>query len=152
VKVRRRFVRAAAVELVLVAVVLAVTAALVEEPPARAQVAQGGPFSSTSRLGPYELDTTVDPARTGVNEIHLYVLRPSGQPANATEANILASLPAARVGPLRFKASVAGPGHYVINGAQLPIAGRWAFRLEVRFGSFDQYETTLNIPISKGTS
>jgi copper transport protein len=151
-RVRRRFAQAAALELALVTAVLAVTAALVEQPPARAQVAARGAYSSTARLGPYELDTTVDPARTGTNTIHLYVLQRSGQPANAAEATVLASLPSAGLGPLRLTGSVAGPGHFALNGARLPIAGRWSLRLEVRFGAFDQYETTLIVPISKGQS
>jgi copper transport protein len=151
-KVRRRFVRAAALELVLIAAVVGVTAALVQEPPAKAQVLSSGPYSSTARLGPYELDTTVDPARTGANEIHLYVLNPSGQPANSAEAHIFASLPSAGLGPLRFQAAIGGPGHFILDGARLPIAGRWSFRIEVRFGSFDQYDTTLIVPITKGQS
>ena len=150
VEVRRRFVRAAALELVLLACVLGVTAALVQEPPAKAQVVQSGPFSTTTHLGPYELDMTVDPARTGSNEIHLYTLRPSGQPANGVEAHVYASLPSAALGPFRFQGSVAGPGHFAIEQARLPIPGRWAFRVEVRFGSFDQYDTTIDVPIAKG--
>jgi copper transport protein len=149
-KVRRRFTQTAAAELALLAVVLAVSAALVEQPPARAQIAGGGPYSSTSQLGPFELDATVDPARTGANTIHLYLLQRSGQPANAAEAKLSASLPSAAIGPLRFKPAVAGPGHFTLNSARLPIAGRWSFRLEVRFGAFDQYETTLIVPITKG--
>jgi copper transport protein len=150
--VRRRFVRAAALELVLIAAVLGVTAALVQEPPAKAQIVSSGPYSSTARLGPYELDTTVEPARVGDNEVHLYVLQPSGQPANSAEAHIFASLPSAGLGPIRFQAAIAGPGHFVLNGARLPLAGRWSFRIEIRFGSFDQYDTTLNVPIAKGPS
>jgi copper transport protein len=149
--VRRRFVRAAAFELVLIACILGVTAALVQEPPARAQVGSSGPFGTTSRLGPYELDVTVDPARTGPNDVHLYVLRASGQPANGAEAHVFASLPSAALGPIRFQAAIAGPGHFVINEARLPIPGRWSFQIEIRFGSFDQYDTTIVIPIAKGT-
>jgi copper transport protein len=149
--VRRRFVRAATFELVLIACVLGVTAALVQEPPAKAQVRSSGPFGATSRLGPYELDVTVDPARTGLNDMHLYVLRTSGQPANGAEAHVYASLPSASLGPFRFQAAIAGPGHFVINKARLPIPGRWSFQIEIRFGSFDQYDKTIDIPIAKGT-
>lgn len=151
VAVRRRFVRAAALELVLIACILGVTAALVQEPPAKTQVVSSGPFGTTTRLGPYELDITADPARTGPNDIHLYVLRASGQPANGAEAHVFASLPSAALGPIRFQAAIAGPGHFVINEARLPIPGRWSFQIEIRFGSFDQYDTTIVIPIAKGT-
>ena len=41
------------------------------------------------------------------------------------------------------------PGHFVLPPVDLPIAGDWKLRFEVRFGSFDQYETTVNVPIRK---
>jgi copper transport protein len=151
VEVRRRFVRAAVLELLLLACVLGVTAALVQEPPAKAAVVHSGPFSATKHLGPYELDMTVDPARTGPNDIHLYTLKASGQPANGAEAHLYASLPSAGLGPFRFQGSIAGPGHFVINRARIPIPGRWSFRIEIRFGSFDQYHKTIDVPIAKGT-
>jgi copper transport protein len=147
--VRRRFVQAAAAELVLLTGILTVTAALVQEPPAKAQVVRSGPFATTTHLGPYELDLTVDPARTGANDIHLYLLRHSGQPANADEARLYASLPAAGIGPIHYHGAAAGPGHYAFNQIRLPVPGTWALRFEVRFGSFDQYETTVDVPIRK---
>jgi copper transport protein len=147
--VRRRFVQAAAVELVLIAALLAITAALVQEPPAKAQVVRSGPFTTTTHLGSYELDLTVDPARAGTNDVHLYLLRHSGQPADADEARLYASLPAAGIGPIHYHGAAAGPGHYAFDQIRLPVPGTWALRLEVRFGSFDQYETTLDVPIRK---
>ena len=52
-------------------VVLGVTAALAGYAPATA--AQSGPFSGSASLGPTELEVTVDPARVGSNQIHLYL-------------------------------------------------------------------------------
>jgi copper transport protein len=147
--VRRRFVQAAAAELALAAAIVAVTAALVEQPPAKAQAARGGIYSTETRLGPYELDLTVDPARLGPNDVHLYLLTKAGQPADAAEAHVYASLSAAGLGPLRFQGSPAGPGHFAISRARLAVAGDWRLRVEVRFGSFDQYDTTLDVPIRK---
>jgi copper transport protein len=147
--VRRRFVQTAAAELALAAAVVAVTAALVEQPPAKAQVARGGIFSTETRLGPYELDVTVDPARLGPNDVHLYLLTKAGQPADAAEAHVYSSLPVAGLGPLRLQGSPAGPGHFAISRANLAVAGEWRMRFEVRFGSFDQYDTTLTVPIRK---
>jgi copper transport protein len=147
--VRRRFVRAAAAELALFAAVLAVTAVLVERVPAKAFAASRGPFAAQTTVGPYELDVDVDPARPGPNAIHLYLLQASGRPGEAAEATVLASLPAAGVGPLRLHGAAAGPGHFVIPHAELPIAGDWTLRFEIRRGEFDQFETTLEVPIRK---
>ena len=68
----RRTLRA---EVALVLVVLGVTAALVSYPPPDSLA--GGPFSGSARLGPLRLEATLDPARVGPNELHLYVLRAS---------------------------------------------------------------------------
>ena len=37
----------------------------------------------------------------------------------------------AGVGPLTFTGTVAGPGHFVFAGAQLPLPGRWTLRVEI---------------------
>lgn len=146
---RRRFLRSATAELVLVAAVVGVTAALVVEPPPKAVAAPRGPFAQTAQLGPYELNLVVDPARTGWNAVHVYLLKPSGLPAAATEATIAASLADPAIGPIRLRTDPAGPGHFVAS-AQLPIAGDWLLRVEVRRGQFDQWGSTLTIPIRKG--
>ncbi|HXF97114.1 MAG TPA: copper resistance protein CopC [Gaiellaceae bacterium] len=150
---RRRFLRTTGVELALAACVVGVTAALVAEPPAKAQrAAQAGPVSRDAFVHPYRIDLVVDPARTGVNEIHVYLLNHlTGQPARVDEVRIGASLPAAGLGPLRLEAVPAGPGHVVVPAATFPLAGSWTLRLDIRRGAFDQVSSTLTIPIRKDT-
>ena len=98
---RRRFLVSTGVELAIAVVVVGVTAALVAEPPAKAQLAvQGGPVSRDAFVHPFAVEVVVDPARTGSNEIHVYVLNHlTGQPAKVAEVEVSASLPAAEVGP-----------------------------------------------------
>ena len=144
---RRHFVRTMALELALMTVIVGVTAALVAEPPAKAQGASGL-VSRDGRIGPYDYTVTVDPARTGTNEVHVYLLDSTGQPASVDEIALSASLPAADVGPLELKASPAGPGH-VLARAQLPLAGDWQLQLAVRKGEFDQWSATTDLPIRK---
>lgn len=147
--VRRRFLQLATAEIGLVVVVLAVTAALVAEPPGRvAAAAAGGPVSATATAGPYEVNVVVDPARPGANAVHLYLLDPAtGQPATADEAVATATLPAAALGPLPITLTPAGPGHYVATAADLPVAGQWRLTVGARVGDFDQYDTTIDIPV-----
>jgi copper transport protein len=147
---RRRFLTSVAVEVTLAVVIVGVTAALVAEPPARAQVSKSGPVSRDTTIGPFDLNFVVDPGRTGRNRIHLYLLDSStGQPARVAEMLVFASLPAAGIGPLHFHAVPAGPGHGLVTGAALPLAGTWRFGVDVRRGEFDQWSTSLNIPIRK---
>jgi copper transport protein len=150
---RRRFLRATAAELGLVVCIVGVTAVLVAEPPAKAQLAvEAGPVSRDAFVHPYEINLVVDPARTGPNEIHVYLLNHlTGQPAQVDEVRIGASLPAAGVGPLRLKAVPAGPGHVVVPAATFPLAGLWLLRLDIRKGEFEQSSTTITIPIRKDT-
>jgi copper transport protein len=147
---QRRFLRAATAELALVVAVVGATAVLVSEPPPKAAAATAkGPYATTTHLGPYELNLVLDPARVGYNAIHVYLLTPSGLPAAAAQVTLAASLEQPAIGPIRLSATPAGPGHFVAN-ARLPIGGTWQLRVDVRRGRFDQWASTLTIPIRKG--
>jgi copper transport protein len=150
---RRRFLQSTAAELALVVVIVGVTAVLVAEPPAKAQLAaERGPVSRGAFVHPYQVTVTVDPARTGPNEIHVSLLNHlTGQPAKVDEVRVSASLPAAGIGPLRLRAAPAGPGNVAIRTATFPLAGLWILRLDIRRGDFDQRSTTVTIPIRRDT-
>ena len=140
----RRTLRA---EVALVAAVLGVTAALVSYPPPESLAA--GPFSATAQLGPLSLEVTMDPARVGPNEMHLYLLRAKdGTPFGGTkELTVTLGLPAKRVGPLPATAREAGPGHYVVDTVQLVPAGDWKLAVTSRISDFDEYATSLVVPV-----
>ena len=134
---QRRFLRTAFGELALLTAVLAVTAVLVNEPPATRAARPTGPQAVTTQLGNLELNLVVDPAVAGSNQIHLYLLGPQGRPANVAEADVLASLPSRGLGPLRLRLH-AGPGHYVVRGAELTLPGTWQLTVEARRGEFER--------------
>jgi copper transport protein len=146
---RRRFARAAGAELALLAGVVAVTAVLVSEPPARATVAPTGPFAATTPLGDLELNLVVDPARAGSNAVHFYVYDRSGQPVRLDELRASASLPSWRVGPLRLDLEPVAPGHWTAPGVHLALAGDWQLRVEGRRGEFEALTGTVSVPIRK---
>ncbi len=148
-RTRRRFVGSVAVELALMVVIVGVTAVLISEPPAKAQaVIAAGPISREGKVGPYDFAITVDPARVGSNSIHLTLLDSTGQLAAVDEIGLSATLPAVDVGPLRFEATPAGPGH-VISRAEFPLAGDWQLEIDVRKGEFDEWRAFVDIPIRK---
>ena len=146
---RTRFLRVAGAELALMVAIVSVTAVLVSEPPARAEVAPRGPYATTAQLGDLELNVVVDPAAAGRNQIHLYLTNPSGQPTDVDEATVSATLASREIGPLRLKAHRAGPGHFIAHGAQLALAGDWQLRVETRRGEFDAATATVSVPIRK---
>ena len=147
--VRRGFTRAVSTELAAMVVVVGLTASLVVQPPAKAQVAPTGPFVSSQQLGPYDLELVVDPAITGKNQMHLTLLDRSGRLARVSEASVSAAYPAAELGPLELKVVPGGPGHYIVPTARLPFTGDWRIDVTVRRGEFDQWSTTAITPIRK---
>lgn len=147
---RVRFGQLVTLELALMAVVVGVTAALVAQPPAKAELAAASDVvSRDGRIGPYTYTLIVDPAQTGSNEIHVYLLDSTGGLAPVDEIGVSATFPAVDIGPLRFETSSAGPGHGIVTAAELPLAGNWRLQLDVRQGEFDQWNTTVEIPIRK---
>jgi copper transport protein len=134
-------------ELVLMTCVLGVTAALVSYAPP-IDVASG-PFSINTKLGAAELEMTVEPARVGPNTIHLYLIDArTGAPFTATkELTASARLPAKDIGPLPLKATLAGPGHYVLNSAVLSPGGEWQITLIDRVSEFESSSRVVKVPI-----
>lgn len=143
-RVLRRTLRA---EVALSVLVLAVTAVLVGiSPPAAG--AGTGPVSIEQKVGPLQLQATVDPGSAGVNELHLYLLRPDGRPFGGTkELRMSAALPGEDIGPIAVEARRAGPGHYVVDALPLTPAGDWELAVAVRVSEFDQYDTRLEVPV-----
>ncbi|HEX5909758.1 MAG TPA: copper resistance protein CopC, partial [Thermoleophilaceae bacterium] len=141
----RRAIRA---EVALLAAVLVAAGALVGYSPTAGSAA-AGPFSANENLGPARLELTVDPARVGANEIHLYLFdrRTGAQYDRAKELTVSASLPAKRIGPLSLAARKTGPGHYTVRGASLVPAGDWVLAVESRVSAFDAFDAKVEVPV-----
>lgn len=141
----RRAIRA---EIALLAIVLVVTGALVGYSPT-AGAATSGPFAAAENLGPARLELTVDPARVGANEIHLYLFdrRSGAQYDRPRELTVTALLADKQIGPLRLPASKTGPGHYTVRGAMLAPAGDWTLAVQARVSEFDAYDAKLEVPV-----
>ncbi len=135
------------IEVLLVVAVLGVSGVLVDGiPPVSAA---SGPFTRTTKLGPLDLQLTVDPARTGANEMHLYLFNPKdgSQFTGTKEITATVSLPAKDIGPLPVTLRPTGPGHYTADTIQFVPAGTWTLSITDRVSDFDQYSTTMEIPI-----
>ena len=135
-------------ELVLGAIALGVTGALSSYAPSTAQ-ATGKPFSTTVNVGPARVEVTVDPARVGPNETHVYLFdRETGAPFEGTEElRLTAAMPSKNIAKIALEPNVAGPGHYVVNAATLGVAGDWTFEVTVRVSDFNEYAQGFTVPI-----
>jgi len=132
--------------------VLALTAALVNAPPARtAQAAAAGPVSASAAFdtggpgGTGTVQVTVDPAKTGSDTVHLYTLGPTGKQEQVLQVQASFTLASRALGPLPVTLRTAGAGH-LIGDASLPLSGTWRLAVTVRTDDVD--ETTVQIPVA----
>lgn len=130
-----------------IVVVLALTGFLVNLVPARSEAGVTGPFSQTVALSDeYDVTITVDPNRAGRNELHLYLLGADGRPADAArELTLGLSLPSSDIATIERTPEVAGPGHWLLSGPELSIAGQWNLEVAARVSDFDVL--TADIPL-----
>ncbi len=134
-------------ELALGAIAIAVTGALSTYAPSIA--VSSGPYATSAVMGPLRLEVTVDPAKVGPNQLHLYIFdRKTGAPFDETkEMRVTAALPEKGIAPIAMVPHVAGPGHFVVDGASLPVRGKWAMTVVDRVSDFDEYEARFAAPI-----
>jgi copper transport protein len=140
----RRTLRA---EVGLIAVVLGVTGALASYAPAVAQYT--GPYNATTTVGGKQLQLTLDPAKVGSNELHLYLFdaKTGAQYDGAQQVTVAETLPSKGIGPLTQTGEKSGPGHYTVPGILLAVPGTWKLQINVLVDKFDQYSATVSVPI-----
>jgi copper transport protein len=136
------------IELVLGAIAIGVTGALSTYAPSIA--VSSGPYATSAVMGPLRLEVTVDPAKAGPNQLHLYIFdRNTGAPFDETkEIRVTAALPEKGIAPISMVPHVAGPGHFVVDGASLSVKGKWAMTVADRVSDFDEYEARFRVPIT----
>jgi copper transport protein len=138
--------RTVLVELTIALAVLAVTAFLVNEVPAKQ--AAGLPFSTSFTTLGVQVNAIVDPARAGSgNEIHVYVLSSLGTPKAIPELDATLSLPSENLGPLTIPLRIGGPGHYYAIHVDIPVTGTWILRITVRTDAIDEQVVSMPFPV-----
>ena len=143
--------RGMVVEAAVMAGVLAVTAVLVSEPPARTAYAEqvaARPASATVALDATRSATvTVTPARRGPVGI---AVRLSG--VSEVESVTLTALQAQRgVGPVAVDLDWQGGGLFTASGVVLPVPGTWTFTVTVKVSTFDAVVADASIDVVDAT-
>lgn len=143
--------RALWLELAVTAVVLGLSATLVQTPPARTagtDVAgvRTGYFTTTLSSPLYSLQVEVDPARRGNNSIHLYAYSPENKPQPVVEWKATVALPSAGIEPIEIPLLALTDNH-ATGEISLPAAGDWQLRLTVRTSEIDQATVTATVPV-----
>ncbi|MEU1811092.1 copper resistance protein CopC [Micromonospora aurantiaca] len=143
--------RAVVAELVITAVVLGVSATLVQTTPARTAAAnvagaEQGYFSATLSSPIYSLEVQVDPAETGNNSMHLYAYTKDSRPQPVQEWKVTAALPSAGIEPITVPLLPLSDNH-ATGEVNLPARGDWQVRITVRTTDIDQATVTATVPI-----
>ena len=149
---QRRFLRLAWGELVLVLVVVGITAILVSEPPARANVAHQGPRTVGAKLGDLRMNLLIDPATTGSNAIHLTLTDQAGRPAEVYELEASLSQSARLTYRSQFisKATLKWSAITPLTRQGLPFAGTWQLNIDARRGQSEAMHAKVSFSIRKG--
>ncbi|MGW5249300.1 copper resistance CopC/CopD family protein [Streptomyces sp. NPDC004129] len=151
---RRSVLAEAGVAVVLLAVATALTTT---EPGRTEEAARAATASASQRSGPLSLkmpfdtggqdgkgtvEVTLDPARVGSDEMHVYVVRPNGKAFDVPEVKVAFTLESKGIGPLPIEPDRIATGHWSASGVQIPMAGDWKIAVTVRTSDIDQ--TTVN--------
>ena len=106
-------------------------------------------FRADVRLGELAGRVSVAPAALGANRIELALPEPTGTEGGYFDVRVQASLPAAGIGPFRFR-GVQGddPARFGVRQAYLPLPGHWTLRITARRGLKGRYAGTVTVPIA----
>jgi copper transport protein len=137
--------RAVGAETVIAVAVLAVTALLVNAQPARSALAQ--PFNGEMRNDMVVVNVTLDPAKAGPTDLHIYTLSPTGQQLEVQDLTARLTLPSDDVGPLTVAVERAGPGHFSAYDFNLPLRGDWTLEVKTLLSDIDEATLTTTIPV-----
>lgn len=133
--------RSVLAEVLLAALVLAVTARLVEVPPpaTAAAAARRGSAETVLEDRRVRVDVSVVPGRVGVDDVHVYTSR-GGAPLVTPAVELTLTPPTAAATPVPVPLRTLGPGHAFSPGVDLPSAGRWRVRVTVVTGPAERPE------------
>jgi copper transport protein len=149
-----RLRRVVGVELGITAIVLALTAVLVQTTPARTAEANESapavdlPFSTTASTSLFTVQVDVDPAKVGRNDVHLFAYKADGAtPQAVVEWQARVAQPTAGVEPIDVPLLKLTDNH-ATGQFSVPSAGKWELRLTLRISDIDQASVTVTVPIT----
>jgi len=105
------------------------------------------PFDTGARDGRGVVRIDLDPARTGANDLHVYVTRPNGRAFDVPEVKVAFTLESQDIGPLPVVPDHITTGHWSASGVQIPMAGEWKIAVTVRTSDIDQVTVDKNTQI-----
>jgi copper transport protein len=138
--VARAIRRSARIEAAVGALVLAVTAVLVSEPPARTTF--GPPVTITAPLGADHVAVQVSPTRRGPQSITIQVLSPAGTPVAAQSVTASLSSPDVSALTVTLHRTAGDGSRWTSTAAVAPLPGVWTLTINVALTPSSAYTTS----------
>ncbi|MET7867651.1 copper resistance CopC/CopD family protein [Micromonospora taraxaci] len=143
--------RAVWVELAVTAVVLGLSATLVQTPPARTASAESsdvsaGQFTTSLTSTLFTMQVELSPAERGNNSIHLYAYSKDNLPLPVKEWRATVALPSAGIEPIEVPLLPLTDNH-AYGDISLPASGEWQLKITARTTDIDQATVTATVPI-----
>jgi copper transport protein len=132
----RRLRRSVAIEVVIAAVILSITALLVNAAPARAIETQ--PVSLTLKSRQVWVYVDVAPGIAGPNDMHFTALPTGGGPATIDDMSVQLTRPGEDLPPFTVPMQKLGNGHYYAPLYDIPYPGKWQMTIRVQLGPTDE--------------
>lgn len=123
-------------ETVLLTLIFVATSILVSAIPGRAALAS--PVSRHQAVATGYINITIDPAKVGTTDIHIYMLNKNGTPFQVSDTGASLTKDVLRVTlenkarhskPIPVTMKFQGLNHFVSVGASLPYAGQWSIKI-----------------------
>ncbi|MGW2179677.1 copper resistance CopC/CopD family protein [Streptomyces sp. NPDC001732] len=105
------------------------------------------PFDTGGENGKGKVRMDIDPARTGANELHIWIDGTDGKPMDVPELKVAFTLESKDIGPLPVLPDRLAEGHWASSGVQIPMAGDWKVSVTVRTSDIDQTTVDKNMKI-----
>ena len=132
----RRLRRSVAVEVVIAAVILSITALLVNAAPARSVETQ--PVSLTLKSGQVWVYVDIAPGIAGPNDMHFTALPTGGGPATIDDMTVQLTRPGEDLPPFTVPLQKLGNGHYYAPLYDIPYPGKWQMTIRVQLGATNE--------------
>ncbi|MFE7620159.1 copper resistance CopC/CopD family protein [Streptomyces sp. NPDC057496] len=105
------------------------------------------PFDTGGENGKGTVRMDIDPARTGANELHIWIDGTDKKPMDVPELKVAFTLESKDIGPLPVLPDRIAEGHWTASGVQIPMAGDWKVSVTVRTSDIDQTTVDKNVKI-----
>jgi copper transport protein len=138
----RRSVR---IETAIAALVVAVTAVLVSEPPASGTY--GPPVTVAAPLGPDHISVHISPTRRGPQTITIEVLNQAGAPVAAPSVTASLSSPQVSALNLTLRKRARDGSEWASRAAVAPLPGLWTLTVNVSLGAAEAYTTSVRYQV-----